>query len=208
MRRSRSSRGFSLIEMAVYSTLLLFLMGGVYLMVSAGLYYYQTGRAFQEVQNQAALALRRMSLELANGTPLAVNLDELNPADHLILLSADHLMPNSGDFWTYNTANELERHKWVCYFRNSANQLVRTEAAAVGAPVAIPPVPARPNLATFQAVAAPPTRVAARQISFLEYSRTLDLVSVEIRARNSTGSAANDFTEVVLTTEVRMKNLW
>jgi len=206
MRPSKFDRGFSLLEMIVYSSLLLFLMGGVYLMVTGGLYYFQSGRAFQGVQNQAGLALRQMGLEIANGTVIAVNLDEVNPADHIILLSADHPMPNAGDPWTYNGANELERHKWVCFFRSANNELVRTESPAAGAPLALPPIPAMPTLATFQTLASPPTRVVARQISFLQFQRTLDLVSVEIHTAESTGSAVNDVTQVVLTLETRMRN--
>ena len=206
MRRSRFASGFSLLEVVVYSSLLLFLMGGVYLMVTGGLYYFQSGRAFQDVQNQAGLALRQMGLEIANGTVLAVNLDEVNPADHIILLSADRPMPNASDPWTYNAVNELERHKWVCFFRNGDNELIRTESSAAGAPVALPPVPAMPTLSTFQTIASPPTRVIARQISFLQFQRTLDLVSVEIHTAESPGSAATDVTQVVLTLETRMRN--
>ena len=206
MRRSRFDSGFSLLEVVVYSSLLLFLMGGVYLMVTGGLYYFQSGRAFQGVQNQAGLALRQMGLEIANGTVLAVNLNETTPADHIILLSADQLIPNSGDPWTYNAANELERQKWVCFFRNANNELIRTETPAAGAPIALPPVPVMPTLATFQGVSSPPTRVVARQISFLQFHRTVNLVSVEIHTTESTGSAATDVTEVILTLETRMRN--
>jgi hypothetical protein len=208
MRHSKSyRRGFSLIELTIYSSLLLFLMGSVYFVLVTGLHYFRLGDVFKETQGQAILAMRKMRNEIANTTPAAISLVEATPEDNMVFLSPDELYPNQTDFWTYNGFQELEWKKWVCFYHDSTNQeLIRAELTEPTAPASIPQQLTPLPLGGFTIATGEGRRVLAREVSQLEFVREIDRVHITVTISSSTGSGPNEVTEVTLPSLVRMKN--
>lgn len=188
----------------VYSSLLMALMGGIWLLLQAGLRYYRTGEVHQRVAQEAAIAMRKMCLELSNSTPPSVHLDSVAalPPQYpstvaITFLSADQPYPGSGN-WTYDSGMaNLQYKKWVCFFLDTTNgRLTRTEEAGTpGLPCVLPTstVPAAPGLAAMQALTAPRRSVLARNISNLSFQ--LDppnRIIVDVSASQETGSLDRD----------------
>ncbi|MBI3925356.1 MAG: hypothetical protein HY319_07455 [Armatimonadetes bacterium] len=194
-------RAFSLLELVVYCALLLLLLGGIYLLVTSGMRYLQLGTAYESVQQQSQVGVRKMVDEVGNSSRAALFFDAV-PTSHLILLSADRPLPDQ-DPWTY-ASGQLQYRKWVCFYWNQAERtLVRSELDAGGL-FTDPTAPPRPGLAALQAA---PSRVLAREISGLIFSfgATNQFVRIQISAEEDT--ASDRVTRVTLATEVQLQNL-
>ena len=200
MTPSRKS-GFTLIEILVACSLLSFLLGGVFLLVQAGLRFLRQGEVQQTVHQQAQVASRRLTDELSNSDSGNIYF----AADEVMFLSPEQLR-NSPNYRLYTfSTGLLEWHKWVCYYRTANRELHRAEIGI--APITVPPNPAftltRPD---FEAVVAPLNSVVARNISRLEITSGAvpQTFQVTISARGEVNS--DQFTELNLTSTVKLNN--
>jgi len=188
----------------VYSTILMALMGGIWMLLQAGMRFYRTGEVHQRITMEAAVAMRKICLELSNSTPVSVHLDSVpaNPPQYpatvaITFLSPDQPYPGSGN-WTYDAGMaNLQYKKWVCFYLDtSTGNLTRSEdSAAAGLPCTAPTatVPAYPGLAAMQAIVPPQRSVLARRVSNLSF--LLDppnRVIVDLSASQETGSHDSD----------------
>ncbi|MBI3926961.1 MAG: hypothetical protein HY319_15605 [Armatimonadetes bacterium] len=193
-------RAFSLLELVIYCALLLFLLGGLHLLVTTGMRYLQLGTAYETVQQQSQIGLRKTVDEIANSSRAAVHFDTA-PTPHVILLSAERLLPDQ-EHWTYS-GTQLEYRKWVCFYRDPDRQaLVRSELDAGGL-FTDPTAAARPAFAAFEAA---PGRVLADHVSDLSFrfGATTQFVRVQITTLEAT--ASDRATRVTLATEVQLQN--
>lgn len=214
-------RGFSLIEMCVYSSLLLMLLGGLYLFVSNGARYLRLGVAFQDAQSEALVAMRRLTEELATSTEIARSPGAPLDSDHIIFLSPDGPplsgeTPAAGDpEWFHDPTDlSLAYRRWVCYYWNSTTlELVRAQQDVGATPVTTDPPPTAPSLASFQAL---PGRVVARGISDPELaalglppfrvSQDSDPKLLDVQLSATVETASDKVTTVTTRSVVRMPN--
>ncbi len=202
--KSRRS-GFTIIEVLVSGSLLLFLLGALYLLMVGGMRYFQQGRAYQTVQNQTMIAMRRLLAELQDSRPGCWSFNNL-PVSHLVFLSASLPMPNEGPV-QHSPLGVVNWQKWVCYRLTAANELERQEfcpPAAPGLPNVMPPstIPAYGSFI----FAGPNLRIVARSISRFRVVQDVspDTLRIEIQAREATGT--NKFTEMELISRAYLQN--
>ncbi|MEW6278921.1 MAG: prepilin-type N-terminal cleavage/methylation domain-containing protein [Candidatus Eremiobacterota bacterium] len=205
MTSSAHRSGFSVIEVLVASAVMLFLLGGLYLLLVGGARHFQHGRAYQTAQQEATVAIRRLELELQNTDPGSVFFDNAAPTPHIIFLSAT---TDLGGF-AFDPAGGILWNRWVCYYLNEATREMTRSELDVAPPQIAPPYPARPALPAFQAAPSPQRRrVVARSLErvgdpFLT-GATGEHIAIRLAGRQDT--ASDRFTRVELTTEVRMLN--
>ena len=199
---SSGKPGFTLVEILVACTLLTFLLGGVFLLVQAGLRFLRQGEVQQTVHQQAQVASRRLTDELSNSDSGNIYF----ASDEVMFLSPERLRDNPDyRLYTFN-GGLLEWHKWVCYYRTASRELHRAEIE-LPSQVTVPPNPAfaltRPD---FEAVSAPLNSVVARNISGLEITAGAvpQTFQVSITARGEVNS--DQFTEINLTSTVKLNN--
>ncbi len=179
------------------------LMGGLYLLLIAGLRYFRTGEVHQRVLQEAAVAIRKITREVSNTGP-----DYLDPSGlpaAFIFRSADPMAgAGSAGNWTY-TGPTLQWQKWVCYSRDATTSMLnRTELAAswnVTLPVTLP------GLAAMTSVPAGNARTAlARGVTNLQFGLDLDRLLVNVTTEDQTGSRTGQVTSCFLQSKVRMEN--
>lgn len=205
--RSTGTKGFTLIEVAVYSGLLSLLLTGIYLLLISGLGFVRKGAAYQTAQQQSLVGIRWMTHDISNGTAAQRSpaLTPTSDADHIIFLS-----PETADNgpWTYLAVRQLEYYRWVCFYWNSAtNELVRT-AELLGTQSIASTAGAAPALATMQGVVDPNLRrVIARNVVDLKINEGSqpDMVLIEISCEEAT--ASDKVTRVTYRGQVRMENI-
>lgn len=205
-RASRARRtGFSIIEVLVAGSLLLFLLGACYLLMVGGMRYFQQGRAYQTVQNQSLIAMRNLLAELQDSRPNCWSYNAL-PVPNLIFLSAAQPMPNDGPV-QHSPMGMINWQKWVCYRLQPTGELERQELAppaAPGLPNVMPPA-VIPLYASFN-FAGPNLRVIARNITRFRIQADVspDTLRIEIRATEATGT--NKVTEMELISRAYLQN--
>ncbi len=202
-RRATVRRGgFSIIEVLVSGTLLLFLLGALYLLMVAGMRYFQQGRAYQTVQNQTMIAMRHLLAELQDSRPTCWDYDTV-PVSHLIFLSASQPMPNDGPV-QHSPLGVINWQKWVCYRLTATGELQRDEMVPVGLPSVMPPATI-PAYAGF-GFAGPNLRIIARSITRFRVVQDVspDTLRIELQAREAT--ASNKFTEMELISRAYLQN--
>lgn len=209
----RSGRdGFSLIELAVASGLLMFLMGGLYLVMVGGTRHYQQGVVYQTVQQQAAIGMRKMVNELENTRAQSVYALD-TPAPHVIFPSADQPHPAAAGQWSNDPGtNRLVWQKWVCYYHDSvAEELVRTELLLSPLPTDDPPVEGDPDYPDYATMTTTPDHelVIAREIYALDFDVNVfsggwPSIDVDLSAREET--ASDKSTQVNLSNRVFPRN--
>lgn len=199
--KSRRS-GFTIIEVLVSGSLLLFLLGALYLLMVAGMRYFQQGRAYQTVQNQTMIAMRRLLAELQDSRPTCWSYNNL-PVSHLIFLSASQPMPNDGPV-QHSPLGVINWQKWVCYRLTATGELQRQELVPLGLPNVMPPSTI-PVYGSF-VFAGPNLRIVARSISRFRVVQDVspDTLRIEIQAREATGT--NKFTEMELISRAYLQN--
>ena len=202
---SSKARGFTLIELAVYSGLLGFLLTGLYLITRGGLHYYRTSVAYQTVQQQALVALSKLTSELANSDPRSVSLEGGQGGPNIKFLSADAYL-DPGQPWAFDAGtSRLLWRKWVAYQRLPSLDLTRSELrVAPPTGVVVPPFPAAPLLTAFPGIGTPAWRVVAKGVEVFEIRTMLDRVDIELVTRQETASNKKSF--VRLHTAVRLEN--
>ncbi|MCA9796481.1 MAG: hypothetical protein KC910_31955, partial [Candidatus Eremiobacteraeota bacterium] len=191
---STPKRAFSLVEVAVSMGLLLGLLGSLYLLMLAGMRFFQQGEVSQTVQQQAGLGLRRLNDDLSMSN-LATVTYGAGP-DHVFFLSPLKTS-DQPDYriYTYDGSGNLEWHTWIGYILNANGDLVRTEVDLGGATL-VPPVPAVPPLATF--TASPINRVVARKVSSLVVAPGATAQTLRIDLTVSVATASDKRTELTL----------
>jgi hypothetical protein len=185
---------------SIYSAVLLLLLTGVYSVVEGGARYYRLAQAHQTVNQQAVIGMERVTRELSTASQSTTLPASASPQDHVLFLSAEPAATATGGF-TFDGPS-LEWKKWVCFYVNGSDQLVRAEdelTLVVTSPSAAPtrdfvtdmlPLPARP---------------VAQGITEVEFMRAAPAVmQVEIVASTRTGSGKS--TDVRLLSSVRLIN--
>ncbi len=194
-------KGFSLVEVALATTLLLLLMGGLYLLVVKGLHSLADARAYSDSRQESLKGMHLLAWELANSTR-----DGVYPSGNAVwFLSAQAPVPGSSPV-AFDAAGNLYWKKWVCYYLDAAGDLVRSELA-LSSPVTVPlPVPTpSPSLSAFQSVTGPGKRVVARGIKDFQVTQVSGTVySIKVVGEQYTGS--DKPTQVELVTEVKVRN--
>ncbi len=113
----RIKAGFTILELMVYSTILLILVGSITLAVQAGMKYMRQGTEYQEAQRQTLIGLKAITSDLTRSTTAWRDPDGGTPAmvdaDHLIFLSPIPDPPATD--WTYD-GDRLQYHAWLCYY--------------------------------------------------------------------------------------------
>lgn len=194
-------RGTTVIEVLVGASILLMLMGSLYLLMIAGLRYFMQGRAYQTVQQQSLVGLRRVLGELQNSRRSHFQYSAL-PEPHMVFLSAALPFPGGGRLQADPADGLLIWQKWVAY-RVQGNQLQRDELVGGGLPSKTPPAGIEPY-ASFD-FAGPESKVVARNITGLECTdASSDSVLVELIASEDT--ASDKRTEIRLRSQVFLYN--
>ncbi len=133
-----SRRGSTIIEVMVASAILLLMLGVLYLLMVGGLRYFQQARAYQNVQMESTLGLRKLLAELQDSRASTVVYRQ-NPTSHVVFLSACLPHPNAGPV-VHAPDGHVQWQKWVCYRANGSN--LERDELPLGAPTTTPPSPA------------------------------------------------------------------
>lgn len=209
-RRVDGRRGFTVLEVLVYSALSMVLLGGVTAYVNNGLRIYRGGNTYQTAQKDAMLTLRRLSNELTNSTfaqSAGGNRIDLgtSPTPYIIFPSADDL-ETATDYktWQYDqTDGELKWRKWVQLSLDTARRaLVRTEMSFspsnkedIGVPPAFGSFPGTDNIYG--------RNVVALTHQWQEVGRVLE---VGLTTEVPTETGAKQGSRVVVRTNLRVEN--
>lgn len=132
--RSRS-RGVTLVETLIHSSLMLLLLGGIVAVLILGTRHFRMVEAVAEVQREMAAAVGSLRQELAE-TRSASILAGAGPTG-VIFLSP---RTDSG-VWAHNSTGKLLWQRWVCFYvetRNGVPTLLRKEKK-LSAATATPP---------------------------------------------------------------------
>lgn len=186
--------------------LLIFLLGALYLLLIYGMRYLRQGEVYQTVQQQALIAMRKVTVELANSNMATVSFGTA-PTPHVIFLSLEKELTQP-DRWvySYNAGGLPLWQKWVCFFLDGASgHVVRTEIP-LASPVTLPPTPAAPSLASFESVVPPHRQVVARHIDTLEVGSgaVAQTLFVSVTARDDVASDKD--TVLTLSSQIRVEN--
>ena len=152
MSNSKLRRGFTVIEVLVYATILLILVGAITLAVQGGLKYMRQGAEYQDAQRQTLIGLKSLTSDLSRSTTAWRDPDGGTPAmtnaDYMIFLSP---IPNPpATDWTYS-GDELQYHAWICYYLSAKpiGDLIRVRRPLAG-PSTSSLITGIPTLADFQ----------------------------------------------------------
>lgn len=204
---SERARGFTLIEVLVYSSVLAFLLGGLYLLVVAGSKHFQKGRAYQTAQQEALKGMTALSRELKNAKANSVLHTPL-PTPNILFLSPEEPAPASAGSREYDSAGQLLWKKWACFYRDTAEStLVRREESITPVALSVSDLPPLPpgDVLYFQTLAGVQSRVVARQIVNLSFADEAGgSILVQLSASEAVSSDAS--TTVNLRSLVRLMN--
>ena len=205
MSATKANRGFSLAELSVYSLLLSLLLGALYLLMASGMRYFRLGEAYQTVQQETVVGLRKLGDELANASTNSVSYSNA-PFPHVYFLSADRPQNVAGQP-TYDSAGDLEWRKWVCYYHDVAGRRLMRVEEALGTPQVVPvgaAAPAAPGgAAYFQGL--PGATSLGSHVTGLSFTAEPGS-AVLIRLTSQTDTASDKTTTVTLQNVVRMMN--
>lgn len=199
MRPGLRSRGATLIEVVVYSGVLLMLMGGVYFVVEGGMRNLRLAGAGQTASQQAMVGLRKILFELGPASQTSLEVSSL-PQEHVTFLSPD---PPEGGLPGYTFSGPLmEWKKWVSIFQDGT-RIVRVEDELTS-PTTDPASEAVPGFAADVLTWSPP-KLLANNIGELRFNRLNSaVVTVEIVTSVQTGTDRT--TGVELISSVRLLN--
>jgi hypothetical protein len=188
-----------MIELMVASAILMFLLAGLYLLLTGGMRYYQQARAYRTSQHEALVGIRAVLEELGDSRASSVSIDSTLPQAHRIIFPSGQTYPGDGGPIQF-VGGDIQWQKWVCIYLDTAdNELHRAELAM--APTTAPP--AAPGFAAFP-MAGNDNRILARGIIELGCTRTSQVLQIVIKSRESVGS--NKHTEVTLRSKVFLQN--
>jgi len=200
MRKSR--RGFTLLELLVYSMLLGILLIAVYGVFSAAMRYFRFVEATSDLRGQAQQTLLRVGAELAESRGYTVRVSTRS----LVFLS-----PRRRDGrYSYDACGNLQWHKWVWYSLDGQGRLTRS-TVYLSTPVSTPP--------TLTTMSSPPssateTEIIAQHITSLTFlteptgssSPTTVRVSGTFERTVQSNAANTSDNRIDATTTVQMHN--
>jgi Prokaryotic N-terminal methylation motif len=127
---NRKRRGFTVIEVLVFSVILLLLMGSIVLVVQGGMRYMRKGAAYQDAQKQTLVCMKKIIEDLSVSTPSRIEPPSpLADSNHIIFLSP---VPDPLGDWSYD-GSSVEYQAWICYYREAAsNTLIRIRRPLAG----------------------------------------------------------------------------
>lgn len=198
----------TLIELTIFSALLLFLMGGLYLLLVAGLRYTQQSEVYQTVQQQANIGMKKMLWELENSLAESIYANT-SPDPYIIFPSADQPLPAGAGQWSTDAAGDLIWQKWVCFYHDSTdNTIKRTElVGSMPATDPLEPVDAGyPDLATMQAQTAKVLTRFVAQAGFQVFPGGAGGTTVEIQLSTEENTNSTKVTRVNYRSRVYPKN--
>lgn len=141
-------RGYTLIEICVASACFLLMLSGLYVVYVLGLRYLRMAETQSRLQQQAALAMQKLTLELSLGVDDTGGVTTGSSPGYVTFLSSVGTDGTIG----YDPSGKLQWKNWVCYFQTDS-QLSRTEIPVSGGPIVRPfSTLTPPNLGVFQAV--------------------------------------------------------
>ena len=181
--------GMTLIEVVIYISVLGLLLAGVYGTVITGFRYLRLAQAQETANQQASTALSQICQELENSSQTGYVIGGTPGDQHVIFLSLSAPQPADPDDLSFSTGSQPDWQKWVCFYKNSSNQLVRTELATGTGP---DPVPSNHTPPNFTADILPLTgQPVAQNIFKLDFDDTniprVEVV-VETRVETNTGT--------------------
>lgn len=201
MRVGSPSRGATLIELAVYSSLLFMLLAGTYTVVEGGARYLRLAEAGETASQQAIQAINKVSFELEQASQISLEVD-VAPQEHVTFMSprpADGIAP--GPPFDAGGTNMYYR-KWVSVFQ-VGEQLVKVENG-FAAPGEIDPAQPIPNF-TADVLTWPRRKALANHILNLSFTEPSPAV-VRIDVTTSVITGTNKTTEIQLASSVRLLN--
>ena len=202
MRVGSPSRAATLIELAVYSSLLLVLLAGTYTVVEGGARYLRLAEAGETASQQAIQAISKVSFELEQASQISLEVDSA-PQEHLTFMSplpVDGVAP--GPPFDAGGTN-MHYRKWVSVFQD-ANQLVKVENGFPSPGVVDPAAQPIPDF-TAQVLTWPRRRPLANHILSVTFTEPSPAV-VRIDLTTSVITGTNKATEIQLASSVRLLN--
>lgn len=198
------SRGFTLIEVSVYSLVLLLLLGGVFMVVEGGLRYFRQAEAQETVNQQASIALARVRQELANASQSGVYLQKA-PREHILFLSPFGKKGSGQDQYEYGVdGSQVLWKKWVCFYVDSEDRLVRAESE-LSTPV-LEPSDEKPLKFNKDILPLPAETVAHNVVGLdFQYFPPPAVIRVSVETRATTGSDRT--TSITMLSSVRLTNI-
>lgn len=196
------NKGFTIIEVVVYSSVLLFLLGGIFMVVEGGSRYFRLAEAHETVNQQAVIAMARVRAELTNGSQTSLN-PETTPRNHILFLSPFGLEGSGEEDYEYGgDGTQLLWKTWVCFYRDDQNRLVRAE---VDAPDDIDPSAA--PLPDFTADILPrPTQTMATNVAAVNFQFFPAPSVIRVTIETEKRTASDRTTNVELISSVRLVN--
>jgi hypothetical protein len=205
LRAGSRNRGATLIEVTIYSAVLIMLLGGLWVVVEGGMRFLRLSEAGQTVNQQAVIGLRKVLQELTPASQASLDLPLTAPPplpqDHVTFLSPES---PEGDppGYTFAGGSDMEWRKWISIFQDG-NQLVRVESE-LGTFVTDPATVPIPDFATV-VTAWPRRKPIANDVADANFFRINPaVVRVEIVTSVSTGTGKT--TDMQLISSVRLLN--
>jgi hypothetical protein len=196
------SRGFTLIEVAVYSAVLLLLLGGVFMVVEGGMRYFRLAEAHETVNQQAVIAMGRIRGELANGSQTSLN-PGAAPQPHILFLSPFGMDGSGEEEYEYGgNGTQVLWKKWVCFYRDGQSRLVRAEFDVPD--VIDPSVPVVPDFAVD--ILPLPAQTLATNVSAVNFQFFPAPAVIRITVETEDRTASDRTTNVELISSVRLVN--
>lgn len=207
---TKTSRlGTTLVELLIYSVLLILILGAIYASYGIARDYYSAAQVETQTQQAALDAGLSVSQELNQACAKALVSSDTPSA--LLFLSAK---TDSGLFEHDATTGELLWQRWVCiYLDTQNNQLLCVESKLV--PSTTTPPETIPTVDSLIQNTALPRRVLARDISEFSHQITgsstvifgvrSTTVPIRMPSGQSMPAGSNNATEMILSTEVPIR---
>lgn len=185
MKKTRRPAGETLLELLLYSALLLMMLGGLGMAATLGSRSLQSTGTATEIGREGGVAMAAVVRELQNTRQEVLRVDP-TPVG-LVLLSP---RTSSGPY-QHDEAGRLIWQRWVAFYlqqRNGVPLLIRKELP-LGAPTSTLPS-SIPSVATLQGNSNLRERVVARQVTALEVTPG---ASTSVRIRAGRGGESVEF---------------
>ncbi|GMU52293.1 MAG: hypothetical protein AMXMBFR33_14390 [Candidatus Xenobia bacterium] len=173
MSQTTERKAFTLAEVLIYAIVAILLLAMVYSTLMMVLQVYQNTRNFALLQMEAMKSASEVANELSRSPKSSVS----TGSDWLLMLSS---VAPTGRI-AYDNSGRVLWQKWVLYYRDADNKLLRKELTFT--PTATPPVVA-PDVNTLINDQNLPARIVATDITGLTSSGAFAGESVTITASN------------------------
>jgi prepilin-type N-terminal cleavage/methylation domain-containing protein len=142
-------RGFTLIELTIYSALLSMLLLAIYGVFVASMRYFRVSQTASDLQSSAQKCVLKVVADLSESTLSSMKITASGGTEPpgIIFLSAR----NGDDRFTTSANGDILWQKWVCYYYDKASGTIFRNTQAFS-PTAMPPVNTL-STSAFQALA-------------------------------------------------------